>query len=179
MDLSKMEESRELLRKVGDRIILPVDVVALAPDGEIGPGTTGTGEVAVVGSDVPLGWKGLDIGPKSQELFAHAVMGAKTVLWNGPMGAFEDKRFASGTKAVAEAVASSPAMTIVGGGDSVAALDELGLTDRVGFVSTGGGATLKLLEYGDLPGLKALRGASNAPRRVEASEQASTISPLS
>jgi phosphoglycerate kinase len=80
------------------------------------------------------------------------------------MGAFEDKRFAGGTKAVAEAVASSAAMTVVGGGDSVAALEELGLTDQIGFVSSGGGATLEYIEHGDLPGLCALRASSNAPR---------------
>jgi phosphoglycerate kinase len=85
------------------------------------------------------------------------------------MGAFEDPRFASGTTAVAEAVAATPAKTVVGGGDSVAALDELGLTSKVSFVSTGGGATLELLEYGDLPGLEALRSARNAPKAAASS----------
>ncbi len=163
MELSKLEECKALLKEAGDRLILPVDVLALGPDGEIGCGSSGKGEVQVVGVDIPIGWMGLDIGPKSQEVFAAAIRGAGTVLWNGPMGAFEDHRFVSGTKAVAEAVAASTGMTVVGGGDSVAALDELKLTSKVGFVSTGGGATLELIEHGDLPGLKALRAASNAP----------------
>jgi phosphoglycerate kinase len=164
LDISKVGECRDILRKAGDKIILPVDMIALGPGGEIGCGSSGGGEVQIVGLDVPLGWKGVDIGPKSAELFSEAVTEAKTVLWNGPMGAFEDPRFASGTTAVAEAVAASSAKTVVGGGDSVAALDELGLTSEVSFVSTGGGATLELLEYGDLPGLQALRSASNAPK---------------
>jgi phosphoglycerate kinase len=90
------------------------------------------------------------------------VAGAETVFWNGPMGVFEDPRFAAGTYAVAQAIAGSCGFTVVGGGDSVAALDQLGLAGRVGFVSTGGGASLELLEYGDLPGLVALRHAANA-----------------
>lgn len=163
-DLSKMEECKTLLKKAGDRLVLPVDVVAMGPDGELASGSKGTGETQVMGIDLPVGWAGYDIGPKSQELFASAVSGAKTVLWNGPMGAFEDKRFAAGTKAVAEAVAESSAKTVVGGGDSVAALEELGLTGEVSFVSSGGGATLEYIELGDLPGLAALRSASNAPR---------------
>lgn len=165
VDMSKVAECKEILDRAGDRMILPVDVLALSPGGEIGCGSPGAGEVQLVGLDVPLGWKGVDIGPKSAEVFSAAVRGAKTVLWNGPMGAFEDPRFASGTTAVAESVAASPGKTVVGGGDSVAALDELGLTSRVSFVSTGGGATLELLEYGDLPGLRALRAASNAPKQ--------------
>jgi phosphoglycerate kinase len=162
VDMTKVEECKEILRRAGDRMILPVDVVALSPGGEFGCGSPGSGEVKLFGQDIPLGWMGLDIGPKSAEIFAAAVKEAKTVLWNGPMGAFEDPRFASGTTAVAEAVAESSGKTVVGGGDSVAALDELGLTSKVSFVSTGGGATLELLEYGDLPGLQALRSAPNA-----------------
>ena len=163
INLSKIEECKELLHKAGDRLILPLDVVALGPDGEIGCGPSGKGEVQLFGLDIPIGWNGLDIGPKTDEVFASVIRGAGTVLWNGPMGAFEDHRFASGTAAVAEAVAACSGMTVVGGGDSVAALDELKLTSKVGFVSTGGGATLELIEHGDLPGLKALRSASNAP----------------
>lgn len=168
VDMTKVEECKEILRRAGDRMILPVDVVALSPGGEFGCGSPGSGEVKLFGQDIPLGWKGLDIGPKSAEIFAAAVKEAKTVLWNGPMGAFEDPRFASGTTAVAEAVAESSGKTVVGGGDSVAALDELGLTSKVSFVSTGGGATLELLEYGDLPGLQALRSAPNAPKATGA-----------
>ncbi len=172
MDVGKLEECKELLRKAGDRMLLPVDVVALAPDGEIGCGSPGRGDVQLLGVDIPIGWKGLDIGPKTEEVFAAAIRGAGTVLWNGPMGAFEDHRFMSGTTAVAQAVAACPGMTVVGGGDSVAALDELKLTSKVGFVSTGGGATLELIEHGDLPGLEALRSASNAPREADASRGA-------
>jgi phosphoglycerate kinase len=163
MNLSKLEECKAILRKAGDRLVLPVDILALGPDGELGCGSSGKGHVQLLGVDIPIGWNGLDIGPKTEEVFASAIRGAGTVLWNGPMGAFEDHRFASGTAAVAEAVAACPGMTVVGGGDSVAALDELKLTSKVSFVSTGGGATLELIEHGDLPGLQALRAASNAP----------------
>lgn len=166
MDIGKIEECKEILEKARDRLVLPVDVVALGPDGELCRGDGGTGEVELVGVDVPIGWKGLDIGPKTAEVFAAVIAEARAVLWNGPMGAFEDHRFSAGTKAVAEEVAAASAMTIVGGGDSVAALDALGLSDKVSFVSTGGGAMLELLEFGDLPGLEALRNAPNAPRTV-------------
>jgi len=113
---------------------------------------------------VPEGWEGVDIGPKTRLRFAQAVAGARTVFWNGPLGAFEDRRFAAGTKAVAEAVVSGPVFSVVGGGDTIAALDAMGLSDRVTFVSTGGGASLAFLEHGDLPGLRALRQAPNAPK---------------
>ena len=129
-----------------------------------GPGVPGSGEVRMMGTDLPRGWRGLDIGPETAGAFADAVAGAGTVFWNGPMGVFEDERFAAGTRTVARAVAESPGFTVVGGGDSVAALDQLDLAARVGYVSTGGGASLDLLEHGDLPGLQALRHASNAPR---------------
>ena len=95
-----------LLRKAGDRMILPVDVVALGPGGEIGCGSPGRGEVQLLGVDIPIGWKGLDIGPKTAEVFASADTRSGDGLWNGPMGAFEDHRFVSGTTAVAEAVAA-------------------------------------------------------------------------
>ena len=124
--------------------------------------TGGDEQVDVVGPDLPEDSMGLDIGPKTAAVFATAVSEAHTVFWNGPMGVFEDPRFAAGTYAVAEAIAGSCGFSVVGGGDSVAALDQLGLAGRVDFVSTGGGASLELLEYGDLPGLTALRHASNA-----------------
>jgi phosphoglycerate kinase len=108
------------------------------------------------GVDVPDGWMGLDIGPKSAEDYAHRVASAGTVLWNGPMGAFELDPFAAGTRTVAEAVAAAPGYTVVGGGDSVAALVKFGLTDNVDWVSTGGGASLELLEGKELPGVAAL-----------------------
>jgi phosphoglycerate kinase len=108
------------------------------------------------GVEVPDGWMGLDIGPRSAELYARAVTEAGTVLWNGPMGAFELEPFAGGTRAVAEAVAAAPGTTVVGGGDSVAAIRKFGLDDGVDWLSTGGGASLELLEGKKLPGVEAL-----------------------
>ena len=110
----------------------------------------------------PTGAKGLDIGPGSAAAFADVILDAGTVFWNGPMGMFEDPRFAAGTRTVAQAVADTKAFTVVGGGDSAAALAEFGLAGDVDHVSTGGGASLELLELGDLPGLAALREAQNA-----------------
>ena len=106
--------------------------------------------------DVPAGWLGLDIGPASRERFGELIRGATTVFWNGPMGVFEWERFADGTKAVAEAVAAVDGYTVVGGGDSVRAISELGLEDDVSWVSTGGGASLELLEGKELPGVAAI-----------------------
>jgi phosphoglycerate kinase len=129
---------------------LPVDVVAAAafePDAE--------SRVAPY-DDVPDGWLGLDIGPVTRERFAETLRGARTIFWNGPMGVFEWPRFAEGTKAVAQAVASADAYSVVGGGDSVRAITELGLAGRVSWVSTGGGASLELLEGKELPGVVAI-----------------------
>jgi phosphoglycerate kinase len=109
--------------------------------------------------DVPEGWLGLDIGPETRESFGAAIRNGKTVFWNGPMGVFEWPRFADGTKAVAQAVADAEAFTVVGGGDSVRAVQELGLADRVSWVSTGGGASLELLEGKELPGVVAIPAA--------------------
>jgi phosphoglycerate kinase len=108
------------------------------------------------GVEVPDGWMGLDVGPRTAELYAEAVAGAGTVLWNGPMGAFEMEPFAGGTRTVAEAVAKAPGTTVIGGGDSVAALRKFGLDDQVDWLSTGGGASLELLEGKKLPGVEAL-----------------------
>jgi phosphoglycerate kinase len=130
-----------------DGLELPSDVVAAAafdPDAEA---------KVVAFESVPDGWLGLDIGPQSRERFAELIRDGKTVFWNGPMGVFEWPRFADGTKAVAEAVASADAHTVVGGGDSVRAIEELGLADRIDWVSTGGGASLELLEGKELPGV--------------------------
>ncbi len=151
----------ELLERHGDRLLLPSDVVALGPGGSIGDPEAG-GEVRTVGRDVPDGWMGLDIGPGSAAEFGDAILDARTVLWNGPMGVFEDPRFAAGTRAVAEAVAECRGTTVIGGGDSAAAVAQFGLADRIDHISTGGGASLELIEQGDLPGLDALRNAPNA-----------------
>jgi phosphoglycerate kinase len=108
------------------------------------------------GVDVPDGWMGLDIGPRTAQAYAHEIAGAGSVFWNGPMGAFELEPFAAGTRAVAEAVADAPGTTVVGGGDSAAALTEFGLADRVDHLSTGGGASLELIEGRKLPGVEVL-----------------------
>jgi phosphoglycerate kinase len=175
VDWSRVEECADLL-STADNILLPVDTKALAPGCklsiELDPGmsypASFTGErrseVEIFGSDLPDGWRGFDIGPATAVLFTELIGSARTVLWNGPMGVFEDERFAAGTRRVAEAVASCPGKTVVGGGDSVAALEQLGLAGAVDHVSTGGGASLELLEHGDLPGLAALRGAPNGVR---------------
>ena len=147
----EIDACRELLES-DKEILLPTDVVAMGPDDEID----------TVGADVPDGWKGLDIGPESAAAFAAAIGDAGTVLWNGPMGMFEDERFQDGTKAVAKAVAEAPGFTVVGGGDSAAAVAKFDLEEGIDHVSTGGGASLELIEKGDLPGLAALREASNA-----------------
>ena len=132
-------------------IHLPEDIVGLNADGNY----------ATFGIRLPEGAKGLDIGPGTAAAFTDVIMDARTVFWNGPMGMFEDPRFAAGTKTVAQAVADTKAFTVVGGGDSAAALAQFGLDDEVDHVSTGGGASLEYLELGDLPGLAALRGAPN------------------
>ncbi|MFM9043124.1 MAG: phosphoglycerate kinase [bacterium] len=131
-------------------LLLPVDL-------ELGRDfSAGTETRYLESTEVPDGWMGLDIGPNTSDSYAERIAGAGTVLWNGPMGAFELEPFAAGTKAVAEAVARAPGRTLVGGGDSVAAVDEFGLADRIDWVSTGGGASLELLEGETLPGVAAL-----------------------
>jgi len=134
-------------------LMLPVDLVL----GESFDAATERRESD--GVEVPDGWMGLDIGPRTAATYAEAVAAAGTVLWNGPMGAFELEPFAGGTKAVAEAVATASGTTVVGGGDSVAALHQFGLAEKVDWVSTGGGASLELLEGKRLPGVEALRDA--------------------
>jgi phosphoglycerate kinase len=124
-------------------------------------GLDASGQFASYGVRLPDGSKGLDIGPGTAGAFTDVIMDARTVFWNGPMGMFEDARFAAGTRTVAEAMAATKAFTVVGGGDSAAALATFALDDQIDHVSTGGGASLELLELGDLPGLAALRGAPN------------------
>jgi phosphoglycerate kinase len=165
VDLDRVDDCRRVLES-GARVLLPTDVVALEPGGTFGPPSCEPGprgDTKVVGTDLADGWQGLDIGPETAAAFAEAVAEARTVLWNGPLGVVEDDRFAGGTRRVAQAVADCPGFTVVGGGDSANALEHLGLADRVDFLSTGGGASLKLVECGDLPGLAALRAAPNAP----------------
>jgi phosphoglycerate kinase len=155
-DEESVAAAREALAKAEAAecdLVLPVDLVL----GREFDAATETRDSD--GVEVPDGWMGLDIGPRSRELYAEAVSGAGTVLWNGPMGAFELEPFSAGTKAVADAVAAAEGTTVVGGGDSVAALKQFGLDARVDWVSTGGGASLELLEGKNLPGVEALADA--------------------
>ncbi len=145
-----IEPAKRLLEEGADKLELPVDVVAgRAFD-------AGTETQAIDGLDVPDGWMGLDVGERTATRYAEVIAGAGTVFWNGPMGAFELAPFAAGTRAVAEAVADCPGTTVVGGGDSAAAIAEFGLADRVTHLSTGGGAALELLEGKTLPGVEVL-----------------------
>jgi phosphoglycerate kinase len=155
-ETDEIDTCRRLLDQHGAAIVLPVDITALAPDGR---------EVRQLGRSIPDGWRGLDIGPGTAAEFDDAIREARTVFWNGPMGLFEDDRFAAGTRAVAQSLADARAFTVVGGGDSAAAIAQFGLDGEIDHVSTGGGASLELLELGDLPGLAALRGAPNAGQR--------------
>lgn len=160
LEADQIETCRRLLDS-DVTIHIPHDLTVLGPGGKIGDPSAG-GEVRQVGTDVPDGWMGLDIGPGTAAEFSDIIAEARTVLWNGPMGVFEDPRFAAGTRVVAEALADARGFTVIGGGDSAAAADQFGVADRIDHVSTGGGASLELLENGDLPGLEALRGAPNA-----------------
>jgi phosphoglycerate kinase len=148
-----VELARRALEKAGSsdcRLLLPVDIVA----GERFDAAAGQRELD--GVEVPDGWMGLDVGPRTARAYADEIAKAGTVFWNGPMGAFELPPFAAGTRAVAEAVASAGGTTVVGGGDSGAALADFGLADQVDHLSTGGGAALELLEGKPLPGLEVL-----------------------
>ncbi len=149
----KLELASELLAKAKEKgvsLLLPVDHIAADKFDE------NAEPVAVEGKDIPDGLMGMDVGPKSVELFKEAVKNAKTVIWNGPMGVFEFKNFAGGTFAVAEAIAETDCISIIGGGDSVAAVTKLGFADKMTHISTGGGASLEFLEGLELPGIAAL-----------------------
>ena len=146
----KMAEQLREENPLPFEVVLPSDVVAAAAFEE-----EAEARVAPY-DDLPDGWLGLDIGPASREDFAGRIREARTIFWNGPMGVFEWPRFAEGTKAVAQAVADADGYTVVGGGDSVRAVNELGLAEHVSWVSTGGGASLELLEGKELPGVAAI-----------------------
>ena len=145
-----LEEAKRLMEEAGDRLILPIDVVVAEAMEEGAESET----VAVDG--IPPGKMGLDIGPETVALFEGHISGASTIFWNGPMGVFEIEAFAKGTEGVARAVAESGATSVVGGGDSVAAVNKLGLEDRMSHISTGGGASLEYVEGKELPGMAVL-----------------------
>ena len=145
-----LDTAKDLLSRAEDKIVLPVDMVlANAFDAEAEM------RMAALG-DVPAGWRMLDVGPLTVEQFSDVIMSAGTVVWNGPMGVFEFPRFAEGTFGVARAVANSDAISIIGGGDSVSAINQSGLSDKITHISTGGGASLEMLEGLELPGLAVL-----------------------
>ncbi len=148
-----MDYANEMVKKAADKgvkLLLPVDTVIadrFAPDANT---------AVVKAGEIPDGWEGLDIGPETVKLYCAAVAGAGTVIWNGPMGVFEFDKFAVGTRAVAEALSKTDAITIVGGGDSAAAVEQLGYADKMTHISTGGGASLEFLEGKELPGVACL-----------------------
>ncbi len=141
VEKDKVELAKQLLEKGGDKLVLPVDTNC--GDAFNDPNCN---QKAVAAGEIPDGWEGFDIGPKTAALYADIVAKAKTVIWNGPMGVFECEPFAVGTKAVAQALADGDATSIIGGGDSAAAVEQLGFADQVSHVSTGGGASLEMLE---------------------------------
>ncbi len=145
-----IDYAKEMMAKAGDKLLLPIDTVVakdFANDAE---------SKVVPEGGIEAGWQGLDIGPKTIELFSDAVKSAKTVVWNGPMGVFEMENFAKGTNAIAQVLAEIDATTVIGGGDSVAAVNQAGLGDKMSHISTGGGASLEFLEGKELPGIAAL-----------------------
>ena len=146
------EYALNMLKKAeekGVKLLLPVDTV-IADDF-----SNDANSKVVASGEILDGWQGLDIGPKTVEIFCEAVKDAKTVVWNGPMGCFEMPKFATGTEAVAKALADTEAVTIIGGGDSAAAVNQLGYGDKMTHISTGGGASLEFLEGKELPGVAA------------------------
>ncbi len=155
VERDQLEVSRsilELARSKNVKFLLPIDH-------EVAEAFDERADSKTVDGDIPDGWMGLDIGPKTVELYSKEIMAAKTVIWNGPMGVFEWSAFAGGTWSIGEAIANSKALTVVGGGDSAAAAAKFGLTDRFSHVSTGGGASLEMLEGKVLPGIEVLEEA--------------------
>ena len=152
-ELDKLDLAKELMAKAqekGVELLLPVETV-------VGKEFSNDTESKVVPStEIPADWEGFDVGPATVELFSSAIAKAKTVIWNGPMGVFELPKFAEGTKALAKAVADADAITIIGGGDSAAAVAQLGYADKMTHISTGGGASLEYLEGKILPGIDCL-----------------------
>ena len=149
----KLEEAKAMMAKAkekGVNFILPVDNIISRDYDESAP------FMRIYSDAIPDGWMGMDIGPTTQELFAKSLIGAGTVVWNGPMGVFEFENFAAGTRAMAQALADSGAVTIVGGGDSAAAVEQMGFADKITHISTGGGASLEFLEGLELPGVACL-----------------------
>lgn len=145
-----LDTAKDLLSRANDKIILPVDMV-------LGNAFDAEAEMKTIPvADVPAGWRVLDVGPLTVQLFGDVIMDAGTVVWNGPMGVFEFPRFAQGTFGVARAVANSQAVSIIGGGDSVSAINQSGLSEKITHISTGGGASLEMLEGLELPGLAVL-----------------------
>ena len=156
-DAEKVDYCKDMMKKAeekGVKLLLPVDTVVAAefPNPIDAPIDVKTVDV----SEIPADMEGMDIGEKTRALFADAVKSAKTVVWNGPMGVFEMENYAKGTEAVAKAVADSEAVSIVGGGDSVSAVNKTGLADKISHISTGGGASLEYLEGKQLPGVVSL-----------------------
>ena len=144
-----IDYAKKMIDEAGDKILLPVDTV-------ITKEFSNDSESQIVEGNIPEDWMGMDIGPKSIELFSEALKDAKTVVWNGPMGVFEMPNFAKGTNAIANVLADLDATTVIGGGDSVAAVNQAGLGDKMSHISTGGGASLEYLEGKDLPGIVCL-----------------------
>lgn len=149
LEADYVDYAKKMLDEAGDKILLPVDTV-------VAKEFNNDAESQVVSGDIPDGWMGLDIGPETIELYKEALKDAKTVVWNGPMGVFEMPNFAKGTNTIAQVLAELDATTIIGGGDSVAAVNQAGLGDKMSHISTGGGASMEFLEGKDLPGIVAL-----------------------
>lgn len=151
LEADYIDYANEMMAKAGSKLLLPIDTVVARE-------FSNDAESKIVGEgQIEKGWEGLDIGPKTVELFSDAIRKAKTVVWNGPMGVFEMPNFAKGTNAIAKVLAEIDATTVIGGGDSVAAVNQAGLGDKMTHISTGGGASLEFLEGKELPGIAALQ----------------------